>query len=269
MPIPRASGGTSGASPSPPKVDGKLVGAYHNGAGGYAQFGEIHQSWSSDKHMATMGIMVHELGHLVFGLPDLYDTDSSSSGVGAFCLMSYGSWGKSNSATYAGQTPVLPCAFIKHNRGWVKAYTISSGTRGMYAAGSPYATSANTVCKRPTLLSQQYFLVENRTPVGYDAGLQRFLGTTFGGVAIWHVDETMSGNSSDAHRKVDLEEADGTQMGTSVGSRTDLWYVGNRVLFNKSTTPNSKLYGGTTSGVQIQTLTAPAAVMQVKFSTLW
>ncbi|MCP4704932.1 MAG: M6 family metalloprotease domain-containing protein, partial [candidate division Zixibacteria bacterium] len=44
----------------------------------------------------TCGVFCHELGH-VFGLPDLYDRDNSSNGIGRWSLMSYGSWlGPSN-----------------------------------------------------------------------------------------------------------------------------------------------------------------------------
>ncbi|MCC6544100.1 MAG: M6 family metalloprotease domain-containing protein, partial [Nitrospirae bacterium] len=90
---------------SPPKLDGVIVGADHNGAGGYAQFGEIHRGSSSDAHQATMGIMVHEMGHLIFALPDLYDTDYSSEGIGYFSVMAAGSWGKSASNSYWGESP--------------------------------------------------------------------------------------------------------------------------------------------------------------------
>src|SRR3990172_7825674 len=56
-----------------PIVDGKEIQQY-------AQFGERHGN-----RLATIGIMAHELGHLMFSLPDLYDTDVSngdSAGVG-------------------------------------------------------------------------------------------------------------------------------------------------------------------------------------------
>lgn len=78
--------------------------------------------------------------------------------------------------------------------------------------------------KASTSVSTQYFLAENRQPVGYDLGLQRWLGTNFGGVAIWHIDDSQSTNRNDSNRLVDLEEGDGTQMGSSRGSATDLWY---------------------------------------------
>ena len=39
-----------------------------------------------------LGVCAHELGHLLFGFPDLYDTDYSSEGLGEWCLMAGGSW---------------------------------------------------------------------------------------------------------------------------------------------------------------------------------
>jgi M6 family metalloprotease-like protein len=45
------------ASSEQPAVDGVVIGDYSRG-GGYTQFGEWH-----DDHMATLGVMVHELGH--------------------------------------------------------------------------------------------------------------------------------------------------------------------------------------------------------------
>jgi immune inhibitor A len=41
--------------------------------------------------ITTMGVYAHEYGHAL-GLPDLYDTDNSSEGVGKWSLMGAGSW---------------------------------------------------------------------------------------------------------------------------------------------------------------------------------
>ena len=56
--------------PSPARVDGVWVGYPRGEVWGYAQFGERH-----GRNQATIGLMAHEIGHLIFGLPDLYDTD--------------------------------------------------------------------------------------------------------------------------------------------------------------------------------------------------
>jgi len=66
-----------------PTVDGVVVGDWARG-GGYTQFGE----WHGD-HMATIGIIAHEIGHDL-NLPDLYDTDLSSEGIGEWSVMATG-----------------------------------------------------------------------------------------------------------------------------------------------------------------------------------
>ncbi len=50
----------------------------------------------------THGVYVHEFGH-AFGLPDLYDVDYSSKGVGHWSLMSGGSW-NGNLGRYPGSS---------------------------------------------------------------------------------------------------------------------------------------------------------------------
>ncbi len=47
--------------------------------------------WENPGDM-TCGVFAHEMGHSVFGLPDLYDTDYSSMGLGKWSLMAGGSW---------------------------------------------------------------------------------------------------------------------------------------------------------------------------------
>jgi len=247
-----------------PVVDGKTVADYHGGTGGYAQFGELHRSTAGNSHQATMGIMVHELGHLIFGLPDLYDTDYSSSGIGGWGVMGGGSWGRADSDTYSGATPVLPCAWTKYDRGWVNG-SEGIGVESITAAGDGSASQANSVYRASTGDSEEFFLVENRRPVGYDAGLQRWIGTSFGGLAIWHVDEGEPDNADDTHRLVDLEEADNTIMGSGKGESTDLWFSGNATVFDNSSSPNSKRYGGIATQVDIRDISAAGTVMTANF----
>lgn len=232
------------ASPSP-LVDGVFV------DDGYAQVGEIHQSTSLNQHRSTVGQIVHELGHLIFGLPDLYDTDFSSGGIGAFGVMAYGAWGRASSDTYIGETPVLPCAWSKYNRGWVVGNRSNKET-SVTASGSSNSTSSNVVYKVWAGRQKEYFLIENRQPQGYDRGLERWLGADVGGIAIWHIDDSLTSNKNDTHRLVDLEEADATEITYwNRGDKEDLWYSGNATTFNDTTDPNSKLYDGSSSGVEI------------------
>src|SRR5215208_6855920 len=62
---------------------------------------------------AKVGVCAHELGHLLFGFPDLYDVDDSSEGIGNWCLMAGGSWNG------GGDIPAHPSAWCKANQGWV------------------------------------------------------------------------------------------------------------------------------------------------------
>lgn len=244
-------------------VDGVLVGAYHGNRGGYAQFGEIHRANRRDKgHQATMGVMAHELGHLIYRLPDLYDTDTSSNGAGAWCLMSYGSWGWSMDDTYSGETPVMPSAYIRDRLGWSVGKG-ESGQQTLTATGHPSANSGDTLLKVPTTSTFQWFLVENRQPQGYDRGLEKLLGTSqFGGLAIWHVDEHYSTNRWDKSRLADIEEADG---GTTAYATPNLWAADSApASFDDTSTPSAKLNGGKGSGIALSDVSTSGTQMSVK-----
>jgi M6 family metalloprotease-like protein len=259
-------------SVGPPTVDGVTVGDYHGGWGGYAQFGEIHSN-----HQATMGIMVHELGHLIFGLPDLYDTNGGSAGIGGFGVMASGSWGKASADSYSGETPVLPSAWSKYNLSWVDG-TEGTGTVSITAAGSVSADSANAAYRLLTNSSGKYFMVENRQPLGYDLGLERWLGTGFGGLAIWHIDENKTNNTeqcappsdcSSTHFMVSVEQADANwdlEKNINNGNATDLWYSGNAASFNDVSTPDSNLYDWTSSDVSVTAISASATTMTATLS---
>jgi M6 family metalloprotease-like protein len=256
-------------SVGPPTVDGVIVGDYHGSRGGYAEFGEKHSS-----HQATMGIMVHELGHLIFGLPDLYDTNGGSEGIGAYGVMGGGSWGKANSDTYSGETPVLPCAWSKYSLGWVEG-TESTGIVSITAAGSVLADSSNTTYRLVTDSAREYFWVENRYPLGYDRGLERWLGIGFGGLAIWHIDKSKSDNTEECspptdctltHFMVAVEQADGNwdlEKDSNRGNKTDLWYSENVTTFDNVSTPDSNLYNGTLSGVSVSNISTAGETMNM------
>ena len=262
--IPRSVWGHAWAINRAPKVDGVTVGAYWNGLLGYAQFGELHGTKRSN-HQATLGIMVHELGHLIFAWPDLYDYDNSSSGIGAFGLMSAGNWGMTSRDKWAGQTPVSPTGWSKLQRGWVKPAAATKGRKRLVAAGARTANKFNTVLKLGVSASgKEYFVVENRQDQGYDRGFERWFGPRFkGGLVIYHVDDNMTVNTNDRHRWVDVEEADGTPMGKTQGALTDMWSTmpGSATTFNAKTIPNSNYYNGSPSGVSISNISAPKTNM--------
>jgi immune inhibitor A len=72
-----------------------------------------------------VGVMAHELGHLLLGQPDLYDIDYSSRGTGRWDLMAGGSWNN------GGDTPAHPVAYIKAKVGWLNVNTIVNATQNV------------------------------------------------------------------------------------------------------------------------------------------
>ncbi len=241
--------------------------------GGYSMFGEIHGLGAYSDHIAQVGIMVHEIGHDL-SWPDLYDIDYTSAGVGEWSVMGGGSW---NMVSWEGDSPAMPDAFLKWYQGWLTPETAVNGIPYPLAQAETNA-AALLLGSNPggvdwdfTLNSGQgeYWLLENRQMVGYDAGLPGC------GVLIWHIDETVtysnSANADEDRPLVDLEQADGLRhlnRGDNRGDYGDAFpgSSGN-VKFAYNTFPSSRYYNRTANGrvVDIQSTTC-AASMSVEVS---
>ncbi len=239
--------------------------------GSYTVFGERHFSFGSDGSDASIGIMAHELGHGIFYLPDLYDIDGTSSGIGGFGLMGSGSWGYKPSEL-PGETPVPMSAWSKHQSSFLIESTteISNNNIPINATGTP----AYKAIKVKTANASEYFLIENRSSSGYDAGLYvlddiPLNGSFGGGVTIWHIDETRSVNSNETRKLVDLVEADGFYLDAAdnYGKTTNLFYAGNSAaaytgeLTPTSTPSTTDLYSGANTGISIANISAPGSIM--------
>ena len=125
---------------------------------------------------AKVGVAAHELGHLVFGWPDLYDIDSSSEGAGNWCLMAGGSWGGSP----PGVKPCHPSAWCKVTQGWVDE-VVDTHPQSITLGAVEDKLQVHRLWKNGDHASQEYFLLENREPVGFDQSLPGFglLGMIF------------------------------------------------------------------------------------------
>jgi immune inhibitor A len=218
---------------NPPAVDGITVSGY-----------------SMEPENGKRGVFGHEFGH-VLGLPDLYDTDYSSSGVGDWCMMSFGSWGG------GGLTPVHFMAWCKARLFFIDPSVPKVNTAAVSfpkVEDSPTATVLWTGGYPAT----QYFVVENR---------QRVLGDIYlpgDGILICHIDESAGGNSNESHPLVAVEQADGlNELAQGGGSDNgDPWpgSTGNH-NFTSSSNPNSRDYAGSTTQVAVKNISASAAVM--------
>ena len=206
---------------------------------------------------AKLGVSAHELGHLLFGFPDLYDIDYSSEGIGNWCLMSGGSWNG------GGDTPAHPSAWCKAQQDWVSVQNVSAdGTLTLADV-----KTGRTVHRLWTDAAegQEYFLLENRQQAGFDADLPG------AGLLIWHVDESQQTNEDENHYLVALLQADGVRdlendINRGDGGDPYPGYTDNRGL-DASSTPASTGYAGQDSLVAVteisdsgDTMTATASV---------
>jgi immune inhibitor A len=198
-----------------------------------------------------IGVCCHELGHLLYGFPDLYDTDQTSEGIGNWCLMAAGSWGG------GGNTPVHPCAWCKVNQGWVSVDNRT--TNGPLSI--PDVKDSNTVYRlwKDGTAGSEYFLMENRQRNRFDASLPE------SGLLLWHIDESVPDNTNEAHYKVALMQADGQrdlELDHNRGDGGDP-YPGSsaNTNFNNGSNPNSKSYSGVSTCVSVTGISSAGAVM--------
>ncbi len=205
---------------------------------------------------SRIGVCCHELGHLIFGWPDLYDTDYSSEGLGNWCLMAGGSWNG------GGDIPAHPSAWCKVNQGWV---SVVNQTTNQTVSISDVKTS-QTVYRlwKDGAPGSEYFLVENRQKTAYDRMLPG------PGLLVYHVDEAVNGNSNEAHPQVALMQADGLKQLNTGANRGDTGdpYPGssNNVTFNGTSNPNSKSYGNVETCVSLSNIGASGATMTVRIA---
>jgi M6 family metalloprotease-like protein len=252
-------------------ADGVSLADWYGCTSGYVQIGELHTD-----HAAGAGVPCHELGHDM-GLPDLYDWTYASHGIGAHGLMGWGGWGKTSADQYRGQTPTHMCAWSKVQMGWVTPTVVTADADcSLYSAGTP----PYNVLRINTQDPNQYFLLENRQLTGFDEGLYRWFsassgGAGGGGLAVWHIDESMADNNDWTHKMVDLEESNTTTLGygeldyygtgdppARQGNRNHYYYAGHLILFASQGLPNSKLYDGRNTYVDVSAVSVAGARMK-------
>lgn len=212
-----------------------------------------------------IGVFGHEFGH-VLNLPDLYDTDYDSAGIGNFSMMASGTWGG------GGDRPVHFDAFCKESLGWTHPTVV---TTTKLAAAVPQAETSAIAYKLWTAgqMVSEYFLVENRQRVGFDASLPA------AGLLIWHIDHTGDNNhqwfppwSGPWHYQVALEQADGLfdmEHNANAGDPDDAFPgLLNHRAFNAYTTPSSNSYEDGNTHVTVSTISNSGPRMTADLSVV-
>jgi len=214
-------------------------------------------SYSMEPENGTRGVFGHEFGH-VLGLPDLYDTDYSSRGVGSWCMMAFGSWGN------GGLTPVQFLSWCKARLGFLDPVVPTTNLAGVVI---PQVEASPTAYKLWTSGNPQneYMLVENRQCVRTDAYLPG------DGLLICHVDESIDGNDDENHPEVAVEQADGrfdlesnreADSGDPYPGSTWNWE------FSDATVPGAHAYGGPPTHVAIDLRSDSDSAMVADLSVL-
>lgn len=192
--------------------------------------------------MIAKGIFCHEFGHAL-GLPDLYDLDQSSEGIGNWCLMASGNW-------LTPDSPAHMSAWCKAQLGWIQPEIISlrdsaAITDWLFDGQlSPVETNNSALKIYPEEDVNEYFLITYRTKTGFDKYLPGE------GLLVWHIDDSQTNNRNEwlpggdpaRHFRVALEQADGRWDLENTHNRGDGGDPFNQTSFDCNSQPASQNY---------------------------
>jgi M6 family metalloprotease-like protein len=141
-----------------------------------------------------IGTVAHETGH-GFGLPDLYDTQGGTEGIGQWGLMSSGSF-------TSALSPARMESWSLNELGWITVVPLTVAESTYTFDAAPLSDTAFYVAVQGSNPRGEYFLLENRQRQQSDTALIRIHcgragnppGCT-GGLLIWHVDQVKLDNS--------------------------------------------------------------------------
>ena len=236
----------------------------------------IEGEYSYTNEFRHIGSYCHELGHDL-GLPDLYDVNGGSEGIGNYGLMGGGSWTFSH-----------PTAWSKIQLGWIVPKVVTKD--GYYTVRDAETHSEAYILMDPAR-PNEYFLIENRQPTNsyYESiGPPVAPSGTYPdhGIVIYHIDETKiqdwitSGtnnvNNDEAHKGVDVEcadyptshvaNADDLDALVNRGDTSDLWDDTTYDFSDNSSICKAIWYDGTSSGLSVRGFPASSSAMTVFFS---
>ena len=218
-----------------------------------------------------IGTVAHETGH-GFGLPDLYDTDENTEGIGEYSLMGEGNY----------TSPFSPSrmdAWSLNELGWVTVVPL--GTGGTYRFGAvPTSDTAFFLPVDGANPRGEYFLLENRQAVESDSSMIQYHCQVWyhtvappacgGGLVVYHVDsEQIAQHGIDQDNRVNAGPIHGLALVQADGfANLDANPNGTRC----SSTPlvgcsdrgdAGDPYPGTTGNVALTPTSTPAALRNV------
>ena len=208
----------------------------------------------------SIGTFCHESGHLLFRWPDLYDyglaeregDDFKSSGIGTYCLMAAGNH------LDQGRTPAPVSAYLRDLVGWC-GNQVDLNTGGRFEARHG---DYDTALRYSTDAEHEYFLVENRSALGFDTH------STSSGLAVYHCDTRGSNEfqqgTRERHYQCALLQADGhldLEQALNQGDMGDLYGATAGTAVSHATVPASRLWDGSDAGLTISDVGGPGEVI--------
>ncbi len=194
--------------------------------------------------MDGIGTACHEFSHCL-GLPDMYDTQGNNYATSYWDVMCAGSYNM-NSCIPAGYT-----SYERWFSGWMEPTELNSMTRINDMA--PLAEKPEAYVLYNEKNKNEYYLLENRQPVGFDKGLYGH------GLLILHVDynksawETNAVNTVAERQRMTVIAADnsyGNRTARDIGGDTWPGLTGNTSLTNY-TSPAATLYNANVDGQKL------------------
>ncbi|MDR0436940.1 MAG: M6 family metalloprotease domain-containing protein [Bacteroidales bacterium] len=213
---------------------------------------------TSGSNITHIGVVAHELGHSLLGLPDFYNTGSGSQvDLGRWCLMASGSWGDN------GRTPTRISAYGRVAAGWVPEVTLSTPVDIIL----PNPVTTDAVYRINTTTNNEYFLLENRQKTGWDIDIPG------SGMLIYHTDRTSLSqwnnncvlcNSGSQRRRYYVKQA-GCVTASCIGRTTDPWPQTNKTEFTDNSTPNARSWAGANTEKPVTEITHNTSARTVSF----
>ncbi len=201
----------------------------------------------SGSGIGHVGVIAHETGHFL-GLPDLYDTDFSGTGIGSWGLMA-NDWGDDGSQ----QPPPLMSAWSKMQLGW--ATTSDLYTPGPYTLVDSFHSDL-VYQVTDGFPADEYLLVENRRRKNENNEVVDNIPDFGDGLVIYHIDDSAGYDiegypgqpgwpENGNHYRVAVLQADGNydlEKGINRGDSGDAYRAGHVDSIGPATMPGTDSY---------------------------
>ena len=187
----------------------------------------------------------HEMGHMLFNWPDLYNVPNAAGGVEAHCLM----------GAYADiHDPIPPNEALRADQGWIDVVDLGSASKGVYkaAANAPSAYRFANPGK-----PEEAFYVVNRKNTG------RYSSLGGRGMLIFHFDMDWNEVQDQDKAAIVMVQDQGKIKPPSNWAEPGWYFYGaNTPEFSyASQAAGNDWHGGTRSGIRLHSISALADTM--------